>query len=629
MFPIDNPSSVPLPPARAPAGNPGYFTSDGESGTIVPPDWLNIVQNELIAVIQNAGIVLNKDDDTQLLQSIQSLVEIDLSGYVLSDDLNALLGNYVQRAGDTMSGLLTLGTQPITNPLHATTKRYVDAEIIKVMEAVLGIPDLPDLSNFITAGGLEAALANYTPEAPSDGNYYARRNHAWASFTPGGGGGGIAEPTTVGNFVRNWNGTVGSWQAAGSGTGTVTQIIAGTGLTGGTITGSGTIALATPVSLANGGTNATTAAAARTQLAITMDNVTGITSGTGYLQRTGTNTWSLGAGGGTTGNYLPLTGGTLTGDLAVNSDWISGRNVSLSGAAYLHGLDMGGAGIGNCGGMDVNKGTLAGGWLYSRGDGNFDGNVGVAGTVYGGNLSANGVVYFGGMYWQNNGGWAYCPWPIQSGQGIYANGWMDCANLNLHGGGIYNCTGMDVGGGSVASSWLYSRGNANVDGTLSCGALNVSYLYANPGVCYPQMNGGWFWAFNMSGNRDFMCYINNGYQGGWWFGACDERLKRDIHPSPVDALGLVNELKFYEFDELDTVNRRRERVIGQRHCSLVAQQLQEHIPEAVIVGPAPEQLLSLNGTMLAVYGLRAVQQLTALVVDLRDRIETLEKAVIP
>lgn len=44
-----------------------------------------------------------------------------------------------------------------------------------------------------------------------------------------------------------------SW-VNGSGTGTVQQIVAGTGLTGGTITGSGTIALATPVSLTLGGT---------------------------------------------------------------------------------------------------------------------------------------------------------------------------------------------------------------------------------------------------------------------------------------------------------------------------------------------------------------------------------------
>jgi len=46
-------------------------------------------------------------------------------------------------------------------------------------------------------------------------------------------------------YVLTSDGTTASWVAAGSGSGTVTSIIAGTGLTGGTITTTGTIALAT------------------------------------------------------------------------------------------------------------------------------------------------------------------------------------------------------------------------------------------------------------------------------------------------------------------------------------------------------------------------------------------------
>ena len=62
--------------------------------------------------------------------------------------------------------------------------------------------------------------------------------------------------------------------------GTVTSITAGTGLTGGTITGIGTIALSVPVSVANGGTGATTVAGSP---------------------------------------FLPLTGGTVTGALKVST----------------------------------------------------------------------------------------------------------------------------------------------------------------------------------------------------------------------------------------------------------------------------------------------------------------------
>lgn len=62
------------------------------------------------------------------------------------------------------------------------------------------------------------------------------------------------------------DGNIGSTGATGMGTigatgatGSLTSITAGTGLTGGTITTSGTIALSVPVSIANGGSNSTTA----------------------------------------------------------------------------------------------------------------------------------------------------------------------------------------------------------------------------------------------------------------------------------------------------------------------------------------------------------------------------------
>lgn len=81
------------------------------------------------------------------------------------------------------------------------------------------------------------------------------------------------------------------------GTGSVTSVTAGTGLTGGTITTTGTLGLSVPVSIANGGTNATTAAGALTNL-----------------------------GG------LPLTGGTLSGpgNLTVGGT-LNGTTATFSG----------------------------------------------------------------------------------------------------------------------------------------------------------------------------------------------------------------------------------------------------------------------------------------------------------
>lgn len=59
----------------------------------------------------------------------------------------------------------------------------------------------------------------------------------------------------IGNGSTAWNSL--SYIITGA-TGTVTSVTAGTGLTGGTITGTGTVALSTPVSVANGGTGVTT-----------------------------------------------------------------------------------------------------------------------------------------------------------------------------------------------------------------------------------------------------------------------------------------------------------------------------------------------------------------------------------
>lgn len=65
-------------PAKPAAGVPGWFTGGNKSinlmATPVYAWWLNVLLAELKAVIEAAGIALDRDDDTQLLQSIQALI---------------------------------------------------------------------------------------------------------------------------------------------------------------------------------------------------------------------------------------------------------------------------------------------------------------------------------------------------------------------------------------------------------------------------------------------------------------------------------------------------------------------------------------------------------------------------
>jgi hypothetical protein len=53
-------------------GNP----FNGIQGTVVTADWLNSMQEEIVSVITAAGIALDPDDQTQLLQALLALMAI-------------------------------------------------------------------------------------------------------------------------------------------------------------------------------------------------------------------------------------------------------------------------------------------------------------------------------------------------------------------------------------------------------------------------------------------------------------------------------------------------------------------------------------------------------------------------
>ena len=79
MFRIDhatNTNSLPTPEA---VGTQGYFTegdpSESIPATVVTADWANAVQEEIVGVIEGAGLTLDKEDSGQLLEAITTLIE--------------------------------------------------------------------------------------------------------------------------------------------------------------------------------------------------------------------------------------------------------------------------------------------------------------------------------------------------------------------------------------------------------------------------------------------------------------------------------------------------------------------------------------------------------------------------
>jgi hypothetical protein len=101
----------------------------------------------------------------------------------------------------------------------------------------------------------------------------------------------------------------GTWVTPAGGSGTVTSVTCGSGLSGGMFTTSGTCAISAPVSVANGGTNATSAGGTA------LDNISGFSS-TGFLTRTGSGAYAFQSttNGVTLGNLAQSAANTMLGN---------------------------------------------------------------------------------------------------------------------------------------------------------------------------------------------------------------------------------------------------------------------------------------------------------------------------
>jgi hypothetical protein len=189
----------------------------------------------------NAGVVYvvsgdtaNSNGKTYIYESV-SAQWYEVKGF----DEAAADARYVNVAGDAMTGALTLPADP-TNALEAATKQYVDAKVAN-SEVYTNTAVLDSTTGILTQTRTNGSTYTVDLFSGLDARYV---NVSGDTMTGTLGVVGLSANGSIGvaGQVLTSDGTKSYWAAAG-GSGTVTNVATGTGLTGGPITTTGTIAL--------------------------------------------------------------------------------------------------------------------------------------------------------------------------------------------------------------------------------------------------------------------------------------------------------------------------------------------------------------------------------------------------
>ena len=111
----DDPTTVATPPVLPAPGTPGYFTDGvpgGQARTIVRGWWLNLVAQELVAVVVAAGITPARNVTSQVVTAIQSLIATAIAPLAWKAGVQADAYTYAVDTGSVNALVVTLSPAP-------------------------------------------------------------------------------------------------------------------------------------------------------------------------------------------------------------------------------------------------------------------------------------------------------------------------------------------------------------------------------------------------------------------------------------------------------------------------------------------------------------------------------------
>jgi hypothetical protein len=272
----------------------------------------------------------------------------------------------------------------------------------------------------------------------------------------------------------------------------------------------------------------------------------------------------------------------------------------------------------------------------------------------GGNVNLAYNAYFDGTTWRystGNDGVTLASFN-QAGVNFYSMG-AGTANAPFN----WNQTfAVDVNGNTSITGNTEIHGNATIDGNVTTNNITYGWLISNNfyGHAFTfgwdgtgtrvavdggdqgylingRPWGGWYSPYMQMWNPNGWCYCwsTSGAIRWTYTWDSDRRLKKNIVPATIDALGAINQLKVYELDYtpplIDAPTRHME-------CAIIADEIEHLIPSAysgpIDIPDGTPSYAAINILPLTCTLIRAFQQLTDKVTSLNTRNDELLERII-